>query len=216
MRRLIVQAFVSLDGVMQAPGGPEEDPDRRVHARRMGRELLGRGDAGAGWRTPTRRTSCCSGAGPTRSSPHTGRTPRGRPPTTLNAHASTSRRRRWRPSTGTTTLIDGDVPEAVAALKREDGPEIQVHGSVGLIQTLLTHDLIDELRVWTFPLVLGTGKRLFGDGAVPAALRLVANETTATGVTISTYEPAGAIESGSFEFDEPTEAELERRRRLRE
>ena len=64
--------------------------------------------------------------------------------------------------------------------------------------------------------MLGAGKRLFGDGAVPAALRLVANETTATGVTISTYEPAGAIESGSFEFDEPTEAELERRRRLRE
>jgi hypothetical protein len=70
--------------------------------------------------------------------------------------------------------------------------------------------------VWTFPLVLGTGKRLFGDGAVPAALRLLGTEATATGVTISTYERAGAIAAGSFEFDEPTDAEIERRRKLAE
>ena len=112
------------------------------------------------------------------------------------------------------TLIAGDVADAVRALKREDGPEIQVHGSVGLLQTLLAHELIDELRVWTFPVVLGMGKRLFGDGAVPAAYRLRAHEATATGVTISTYARAGAIDTGSFEFEQPTEAELERRRRL--
>jgi hypothetical protein len=68
--------------------------------------------------------------------------------------------------------------------------------------------------VWTFPLVIGTGKRLFGDGTIPAALTLVDSEATATGVTISTYERAGAIRPGSTEFDEPTEAEIERRRRL--
>jgi hypothetical protein len=70
--------------------------------------------------------------------------------------------------------------------------------------------------VWTFPLVLGTGKRLFGDGTVPAALKLAGNEVTATGVTIGTYERAGEIRPGSFEFDEPSEAEVKRRRRLAE
>ena len=72
-------------------------------------------------------------------------------------------------------------------LKRADGPELQVHGSPGLIQTLLEHDLIDEYRIWIFPLVIGTGKRLFGDGAIPIALRLVDSTTTATGVTVNTY-----------------------------
>ena len=112
------------------------------------------------------------------------------------------------------TLIDGDVADYVRRLKEEDGPEIQVHGSPGLIQTLLEHDLIDELRLWIFPLVLGNGKRFFGDGTVPGALKLVDSEVSKTGVTINVYERAGDIDTGSFEFDEPTGAELERRRRL--
>ncbi len=107
-----------------------------------------------------------------------------------------------------------DAAERVAALKQQDGSELQVHGSVGLIQTLLRHDLIDELRIWTFPLAIGTGKRLFGDGTVPAAFRLVEHDVTATGVTIGAYARAGAVEPGSMDFDEPTEAEVERRRRL--
>ncbi len=112
------------------------------------------------------------------------------------------------------TLIPGDVADYVATLKRQDGPEIQVHGSPGLIQTLLEHDLIDEFRLWIFPVVIGTGKRFFGDGTLPAALELVDSRVSSTGVTINTYRRAGDIEPGSFEFDEPTEAELERRRRL--
>ena len=112
------------------------------------------------------------------------------------------------------TLISGDVAEYVAALKRQDGPEIQVHGSPGLIQTLLEHDLIDEFRLWIFPVVIGTGKRFFADGTIPAALKLVDSRVSKTGVTINTYQRAGEINSGSFEFDEPTEAEIERRRRL--
>ncbi len=111
-------------------------------------------------------------------------------------------------------LLHGDVAEAVAKLKAEDGPELQVHGSGNLIQTLLRHGLIDVLRLWTFPVVVGTGKRLFADGTVPAALRLVDTQTSTTGVVIATYEPAGAIDYGSFAFEEPTEAEVERRRRL--
>jgi dihydrofolate reductase len=79
---------------------------------------------------------------------------------------------------------------------------------------LLEHDLIDEFRMWIFPVVIGTGKRFFGDGTMPAGLKLVDSKVSKTGVTINTYERGGDIEPGSFEFDEPTEAELERRKRL--
>jgi len=112
------------------------------------------------------------------------------------------------------TLIAGDVAEYVVRLKSQDGPEIQVHGSPGLIQTLLEHDLIDEFHLWIFPVAIGTGKRFFGDGTIPVAFRLVNSKVSKTGVTINTYERAGDIDTGSFAFDEPTEAELERRRRL--
>jgi len=114
------------------------------------------------------------------------------------------------------TLIKGDVAEQVAKLKNEAGPEIQVHGSGNLIQTLLEHDLVDEYRLWIFPLVLGSGKRIFEDGTIPAGLKLVDSRTFTTGVLMSTYERAGEIEHGSFALEEPTEAELERRRRLAE
>jgi dihydrofolate reductase len=99
-------------------------------------------------------------------------------------------------------------------LKEQDGPEIQVHGSPGLIQTLLEHDLIDEFRLWIFPVVIGAGKRFFGAGTTPAGLKLVDSKVSKTGVTINTYERAGDITPGSFEFEEPTQAEIERRRRL--
>ena len=106
------------------------------------------------------------------------------------------------------------MADYVAALKTQEGPEIQVHGSPGLIQTLLKHDLIDEYRMWIFPVVIGTGKRFFGDGTIPAGLKLVDSRATKTGVTVNTYERAAEINPGSFEFDEPTEAEIERRKRL--
>ena len=112
------------------------------------------------------------------------------------------------------TLITGDVADYVTELKSHDGPEIQVHGSPGLIQTLLEHDLIDEYRLWVFPVVVGAGKRFFGDGTSPGAMKLVDSKITSTGVTISTYERAGDIEIGEMDFEEPTEAELERRKRL--
>jgi dihydrofolate reductase len=94
--------------------------------------------------------------------------------------------------------IEGDVAEGVAQLKQGDGPELQVHGSGNLIQTLLAADLIDEYRLWVFPLVIGTGKRLFADGTIPAALRLVHSTVSTTGVVIGTYEPAGEIVAESF------------------
>ena len=137
MRKLVVSTFLTLDGVMQAPGGPGEDDSR------------------------------------------------GRP--TLP----------W----STSVLIEGDAAVGVAALKRGDGPELQVHGSGNLVQTLLRHQLVDEFRLWVFPLVLGSGKRLFADGTVPAGLRLVDSTVSTTGVMIGTYEPAGEIVTGSFALD---------------
>jgi dihydrofolate reductase len=98
-------------------------------------------------------------------------------------------------------LIEGDAAEGIAGLKREDGPELQVHGSGNLIQTLLRHSLVDEYRLWVFPLVIGSGKRLFADGTIPAALKLVDSTVSTTGVVIGTYEPAGKIVTGSFALE---------------
>jgi dihydrofolate reductase len=213
MRTLAVNTFMSLDGVMQAPGGPEEDPTGGfMHGgwaanyfddEMMGQVaeadpyelLLGRGTYeifAAHW--PYDEGPIADQLNSTRK----------------HVASTTLERVEWNNS----TLITGDVAEYVATLKGQEGPEIQVHGSPGLIQTLLEHDLIDEYRLWIFPVVLRTGKRFFGDGTIPAGLKLVATRASKTGVTINTYERAGDVNSGSFEFDEPTEAEIERRRRL--
>ena len=215
MRKLVVNTFMSLDGVMQSPGGPEEDPTggfayggwgaNYFDDDMMGRVsesgpyelLLGRGTYeifAAHW--PYDEGPIADQLNSTRK----------------HVASRTLDSVDWNNS----TLITGDVAEYVAELKRQDGPEIQVHGSVGLIQTLLEHDLIDEYRLWIFPLVLGKGKRFFGAGTIPGGMKLVDSATSKTGVTINTYERAGDIDLGSFEFDEPTEAEMERRKRLAE
>jgi dihydrofolate reductase len=105
--------------------------------------------------------------------------------------------RGWRNS----VLIEGDAAEGIAALKKEDGPELQVHGSGNLIQTLLRHDLVDQYRLWVFPLVIGTGKRLFADGTIPSGLKFVNSKVSTTGVVIGAYEAAGDIVTGSFAPD---------------
>jgi dihydrofolate reductase len=214
MRKLAVNTFVSLDGVMQALGSPEEDPTGGfTHGGwsvnywdddMMGRMaeaapyelLLGRGTYeifAAHWPYVT-------------DDPIADRLNA----TRKHVASTTLEQVEWNNS----TLIGGDVAEYVATLKGQDGPEIQVHGSPGLIQTLLEQDLIDEFRIWVFPLVIGTGKRLFGEGTIPAALKLVDSKVSKTGVTINTYERAGDIDYASFAFDQPTEAEIARRRRL--
>jgi dihydrofolate reductase len=213
MRTLAVTTFVSLDGVMQAPGGPHEDPtsgfttggwavsyfDEEMMDRISGADpyelLLGRGTYeifAAHWPYDEGRIADHLNS------------------TRKHVASATLDRVEWNNS----TLISGDVAEYVEALKREEGPEIQVHGSPGLIQTLLEHDLIDEFRMWIFPVALGTGKRLFGDGTIPVAVRLVDSSVSKTGVTINTYARAGEIQIGEMDFEEPTEAELERRQRL--
>jgi dihydrofolate reductase len=213
MRKLIVNTNMSLDGVVQAPGGPDEDPTGGfAHggwaANYFDEEMMSRMAESAPYELLLGRGTyeIFAAHWPYDEGPiadHLNGTRKYVASTTLD-------RVDWNNS----TLIEGDVPDYVRRLKAEDGPEIQVHGSPGLIQTLLKHELVDEYRLWIFPVVLVAGKRFFGDGAVPAALKLIDSQVTATGVTINVYEPAGAIEAGSFEFDEPTEAELARRRRL--
>jgi dihydrofolate reductase len=216
MRKLIVTTMVTLDGVMQAPGGPEEDPTG--------------GFAHGGWAVPYvdavfgeilseamsepfdlvlgRKTyEIFAAHWPYDEGPIADR---------LNEAAkhvasTTLDRLDWRNS----FLIEGDVRSGVARLKEQDGPELQVHGSANLIQTLLGADLVDELRLTIFPIVFGGGKRLFGDGTVPAAFELVDSKATTTGVIVGIYRRAGDVKTGSFAFEEPTEAEVERREAMR-
>jgi dihydrofolate reductase len=95
-------------------------------------------------------------------------------------------------------LIEGDAAEGIAALKQTDGPELQVHGSGNLIQTLLRNNLVDKFNLWVFPLVIGSGKRLFAEGTIPAGLKLVESTVSTTGVVMGRYEPAGDIVTGTF------------------
>jgi dihydrofolate reductase len=213
MRILAVNTFMSLDGVMQAPGGPDEDPtggfthggwgvhhfDEEMMARMAASApyelLLGRGTYeifAAHWPYDE---------GPIADELNAAR---------KHVASRTLDRVEWNNS----TLIEADVVEYVGALKEQDGPEIAVHGSPGLIQTLLAHDLVDVLRLSIYPLVLGSGKRLFADGTIPAGLTLVDCRRSTSGVLIATYARAGDIPRGSFEFEEPTAAEVERRRGL--
>ena len=110
--------------------------------------------------------------------------------------------------------LRGDVAAEVAKLKQGEGPNLLLQGSSQLIQTLLANDLIDEFTLLVFPLLLGPGKRLFGKGTIPAALKLVDSKTSSTGVIMSSYKRAGAITTGSFALAEPTKAELARRARM--
>jgi dihydrofolate reductase len=216
MRKLAVNTFMTLDGVMQAPGGPEEDPSGDfTHGGwsvNYWDDVMGQ-VMDASVRDPFdlllgRKTYEIFAA----HWPHVSGDPMA---DKLNAAtkyvaSTTLAEVGWSNS----ILLDGDVAEAVARLKDEDGPEIQVHGSSNLIQTLLEHDLVDEYRLWIFPLVLGTGKRFFGAGTIPAGLELADSKTSSTGVLMTTYARAGEIAYGSFALEEPTDAELERRRRL--
>jgi dihydrofolate reductase len=203
MRKLVVSTFLTLDGVMQAPGGPEEDDSGgfafggwsvNYWDEQMGQVmteamsvpfdlLLGRKtyDIFASyWPTAPEE----AGAKPLNDA-------------TKYVASRSHHSLEWGPS----VLIEGDAAEGIAALKQEDGPELQVHGSANLIQTLMRAHLVDQYRLWVFPLVIGSGKRLFSDGTIPAGLKLVDNKVSTTGVVIGTYEPAGEIVTGSFALD---------------
>jgi len=211
MRKLIITTFLSIDGVMQAPGAPDED--------RSG------GFAHGGWMVPyadedlgrlvTAWTEQASAflLGRGTYDIFAAHWPRVTDPQDMIARAlnglpkyvasTTLKTAEWH----NTTVIRDNVVEAVRELKRAGTGELQVHGSPGLAQTLIANDLVDEYRLWIHPVVLGSGKRLFGAGAVPAALSLTATKTTSTGVAVHTYERAGALRYGAFSVDEQTSTE---------
>jgi dihydrofolate reductase len=203
MRKLIVSTFVTLDGVMQAPGGPGEDDSggfahggwsvnywddlmgqtmdeatRRPFAMVLGRKTYD--IMAAYW-----------------------------PDAPVEAGAKTfneatkyvASRNHPRLEWSNSIPIEGEAADGIAALKKEDGPELQVHGSANLIQTLLRHNLVDQFRLWVFPVVIGSGKRLFAEGSNPSALKLLDSKVSTTGVVIGTYEPVGEIVTGSFAAD---------------
>lgn len=204
MRRLVVQTFLTLDGVMQAPGGPGEDDDGGfAHGGwsfhywddRMGEVM----DASMGRPFDLvlgRRTYDIFAAHWPKAPEEAG----GKPLNDATKYVASRSRPtlEWRNS----VLIEGDVAEGVAAIKQGDGPELQVHGSGNLVQTLMRHNLVDEYRLWIFPVVIGTGKRLFADGTLPSGLKLVESTVSTTGVVIGTYVPAGEIPIGSFALDQ--------------
>jgi dihydrofolate reductase len=217
VRKLIASTFVSLDGIMQAPGGPEEDPtggfvlggwmfsyaDEGMDISASGfdgkdRELvLGR-----------RTYEIFAAHWPYQASDD----PIAKALNAAKKHVAsrTLKTLHWHNS----TLLGGEVVPAIIALKAQPGLDLQMIGSGNLIQTLHAASLIDEYNVWTFPVVLGRGKRLFGEAAKPLALRLLRSRISATGVVMSTYVPDGDIRPGSFASTEPSERELARRKRM--
>jgi dihydrofolate reductase len=201
MRKLIVSTFLTIDGVMQAPGGPGEDDDGGfTHGGwsvnywddQMG-EVMGEATSRPFAMVLGRKSyDILSSYWPT--------APEETGAKVLN-DATKYVASRGRPTLewSNSVLIEGDAGDGLAALKKEDGPELQVHGSANLIQTLLRNNLVDEFRLWVFPVVIGAGKRLFADGTIPSGLKLVDSKVSTTGVVIGTYEPAGEIPIGSFE-----------------
>ena len=204
MRKLVVGTFVTLDGVMQAPGGPDEDRDG--------------GFQHGGWLVPyldekfieimtewTKRADAFllgrktyemfADSWPKSTDPAE--------PLNIRPKFVASRtldKVNWNNS----ILLKGDVAQEVAKLKAQEGGEIQVHGSGNLIQTLLQHDLVDTLRIWQFPVVLGTGKRLFGEGTIPRSFRLIDTQLNTSGAVLHVYERAGGLKYGEVEVGQET------------
>jgi dihydrofolate reductase len=197
MRKVIALEFVTLDGVIQAGGGPQEDTSG--------------GFAYGGWQAPFsddvlgtvmkrqmnmpfdlllgRRTFeiwapywPCQNFWPGVNS------------ATKYVASNTLTSHEWQPS----VFISGDIAEKVSKLKQQPGPDLHVYGSANLLQTLLKHDLVDALWLKIYPLTLGTGKRLFADGTIPAAFKVTDSKVSSTGVIIVNYERAGAVTTGSL------------------
>ena len=217
MRKVVAAAFISLDGVIQAPGGPTEDPTG--------------GFTHGGWTVNYWDDAMGQFMGGMFSKPfdlllgrktyeifaaHWPFMEAGDPTAALfdrvTKYVATSSAD---PLSWVNSVPLHDVPAELAALKQTDGPDLLTQGSSGLLQTLLEHDLIDEFQLLVFPLVLGPGKRLFGQGTKPGALKLASTTVSSTGVIMSVYDRAGAISAGSFQMAQPSDAEVARQARMR-
>ena len=199
MRKVIVLEFITLDGVIQAGGGPEEDTSG--------------GFAYGGWAAPY--SDDVIGTVMNRQmnlpfdlllgrktfeiwapywSQHADRW-QGVNTATKYVASNTMTSHEWQPS----VFLSGDIAEKVRQLKQQPGPDLHVYGSANLLQTLFKHDLVDELWLKIYPLTLGSGKRLFADGTIPAAFSVTEAQVSPSGVIIVNYERAGAVKTGSFE-----------------
>ena len=198
MRKIIVLSFITLDGVMQAPGGPEEDTEG--------------GFSYGGWSVPYFDDFLGNVMGEQMDRPfdlllgrktydifasywpdHTDEGP-GINNATKYVASHAPKEFSWERS----ELLQGNVVDEVKKLKEQDGPELQVHGSGNFIQTLLQNGLVDELWLKIFPVTLGTGKRLFADGTTPGTFKLREAKTSPSGVIVATYERAGELQTGTF------------------
>ncbi len=208
MRKLVVGTFLTLDSVMQAPGGPDEDRDGGFQhggwlvpyfdeklveimtewTKRAGAFLLGR-----------KTYEIFADSWPKSTDPAD------EIATALNTRPKFVASRTLDEVTWSNSiLLKGDVPQEVAKLKAQEGDEVQVHGSGHLLQTLLKSDLIDTLHIWQFPVVLGTGKRLFGEGTIPRSFRLVDTQLSTTGAVLHVYERTGEPRYGEVEVGQET------------
>lgn len=201
MRKICVLTFISLDGVMQAPGGPEEDKSGgfkyggwtfpymdefagKVMSEQMSRPfdlLLGRTTYdifAAYW--------------PTQSTDNPVTEPFNKAHKYVASHAP------FEPTWANTTVLTGDVVSQIQQLKTGDGPDLQVYGSGNFVQTLLKHDLVDELWLKIFPVTLGPGKRLFAEGTIPVAFKLIDSKVSPLGVIFANYKRDGEVKTGSF------------------
>ena len=198
MRKVIIIVFITLDGVMQAPGGPKEDTSggfkyggwmgpyfddfgKKVMSEQMKQPfslLLGR-----------KTFEIFAGYWPQHEEGWLGVNK-----AVKYVVSDSPQNLTWENS----TLITGDVTEEIKKLKAQDGPDLQVWGSGNLAQTLFKNDLADELWLKIFPITLGTGKRLFADGTIPTAWELIESKTTPSGVIVASYKRAGEVKTGSF------------------
>ncbi|HTK04567.1 MAG TPA: dihydrofolate reductase family protein [Candidatus Eisenbacteria bacterium] len=202
MRKIITTTFVTLDGVMQAPGGPKEDTTG--------------GFAYGGWQIAfpsdqmmDSKLSAIMNAPfelllgkftydifasywPTAKTDNEVAVPFNKTKKYVVSHAP------FEPAWNNSACISGDVVTRLKELKQEDGPDLWVWGSGNLIQTLLKHGLIDRMNLWIYPITIGTGKRLFAEGTQPAGLKLVEGQISTTGVIVAAYEPGGELVTGSI------------------
>jgi dihydrofolate reductase len=198
MRKIIVLTFITLDGVLQAPGGPQEDTeggftyggwvvphlDERLGAV-LHEQMTTPRDLLLGRKT----YEIFASYWPTHESEWPG---------INSAKKYVVAHTRPGPTWDNTVFIKDNVVEEIRGLKRQDGPDLHVYGSSGLSQMLFRHDLVDKLWLKIFPLTLGTGKRLFGEGTIPAAFQLTHTEATPGGVIVASYERAGDVKTGTF------------------
>jgi dihydrofolate reductase len=219
MRKVIIGAMVSLDGVMQAPGGPHEDPTSgfnyggwvapladEVFGEEIGRMLSEPFDLLLGRKTYEIFAAHW---------PYAGGGPDDVIARTFNSITKYVATRKGLDLTWKDSVALRDAASDVARLKRENGPSLLTQGSTDLIQTLLANDLVDQINLFIFPIVLGQGKKLFGAGSRAGAFRMIASRISPRGILMVKFAPDGAVKTGDLAMNPPTPAEVARREKLK-